>query len=537
VGGVRRPLLVLLGAVGLVLLIACVNVANLLLARASVRRREIALRLALGASRARIARQLLVEALLLFLGAGTLGIAVAAGIVRAAHLGAADLLPRLAEVRLDGGMLLFTIGLAGITGLVFGLLPAWQGSAAAPSAALLHGARGETTGVRGLRMRGTLVAVETALAAMLLVGTGLMLRSLGRLSAVEPGLPLERRLTFQLGSPPPADPEPVVAFFRQVADRLAAIPGVEGVGMASRLPLSGADHSNDFRLEGEPDEPGRQHSAQDRAVTPGFFRALAIPLLRGREFGPADHATGPPVAMINESFARRYFPGEDPLGKRFRPSRAGGVWREIVGVAGDTRQFGLDQRAEPEFYLPHAQDPWPWLSVVVRTASDPLPFLPAVERAVWSVDPDLPLATVRTLEQMADDGIAQRRLLAALLGAFAATAYVLAAIGLYGVMAYLVSQRRAEIGIRMALGARGVEVVRGVLLRGLALSAAGAGVGLAVAVLLARSLRGLLYEVAPTDPVTFARIAVVLPAVAVLACLIPARRAARIDPVSAIRAD
>jgi putative ABC transport system permease protein len=538
VGGVKPALLILAGAVTLVLLITCVNVANLLLARAAARRREIALRLALGAARPRLVRQLLTEALVLFGLAGALGLGLAALIVRAVRSLGSDVLPRVAAVQLDAQVVLFALALAAATGLLSGLLPALQASSPAPSSALSEGGRSATGGPRSHRVRSTLIVVETALTAMLLVGAGLLVRSLHRLSAVDPGFATGHILTFELSLPDAEqNPASVVSFFERVRDGIAAIPGVQGVGMASRLPLSGADHSNSFHLAGEPSGGAAEHSAQDRAVSPGYFAGIGIHVVRGREFTATDGAGAPPVIMINEAFARRYFPDRNPMGQRVRPTRAENVEREVVGVARDSRQFGLDAPAEPEFYIPHAQDPWPFLNVAVRTAGDPLRVLPLVQEAVWSLDRELPLASVRTMEQMTAEGAAQRRLATLVLSAFAAMAYLLAAIGLYGVISHAVTQRTTEIGVRIALGATGRNVARMVVGSGLRLVAVGALIGLAAAVPLSQALRGMLFGVTGTDPATYLAIAVLLPLVAVCASIVPAWRAMRIDPVAAMRGE
>jgi putative ABC transport system permease protein len=539
VGGVRPALIILAGAVTLVLLIACVNVASLLLAGAAVRRRELAVRMALGASRSQLVRQLLAEALVLFVAAGGLGLALAAAIVQAAHGLPPDLLPRADQVRLDAPVVLFTLIVVAVTGFGFGLLPALQASAPAPGPALLESGRSNTSGAQGTRTRAVLIVVEAAIAAMLLVGAGLLVRSLQALARVDPGFPTARLLTFGISLPAELerDPVAVVATFGELRRRLAAIPGVVAVGMASRLPLSGADHSNGFRLDGEAQEPGREHSAQDRAVTPGYFKALGIPMLGGREFSDQDGATAPPVLIVNRAFAERYFPGADPIGQRVTPSRAGGMPREVVGVAGDSRQFGLDAPAEPEFYIPHAQDPWSFLNIVIRTSGDPAALLPRIQEAVWAIDRELPLSRIRTMEEMAAEGGAQRRLVTLVLTLFAGVAYLLAAIGLYGVLAYAVAQRTTEIGVRMALGATPGKIARMTLGRALTLAATGLVLGLAAAIPMTRWLRGLIYGVSETDPVTYAGIGMLLLAVSVAAAAIPTRRALLIDPASAMRAE
>ena len=534
VGDARPALRILAGAVALVLLITCVNVANLMIARAARRRREIALRLALGARPGRVARQLLLEALLVFGVAGVAGLGLAAMIVRGARTLGADVLPRAGAIELDGTVLLFALLLAAVTGLVTGLLPARQGSSATPRSALNDGTRG-TGGPRAERSRAILIVTETGLTAMLLVGAGLMLRSMQRLNDVDPGFATERMLTFGLALPPGnrQEPEAAVRYFDQARERIAAAPGISAVALTSRLPLSGEDHSNTFHLPGEEDHADR--SAQDRAVSPGYFAAMGIPVIRGREFTAADRAGSPPVIVINASFARRYFPGVNPVGRIVRPTRAGNIEREVVGVVGDSRQFAIDLEAEPEFYIVHAQDPWPFLQVAVRTTGDPRLALRAVEEAVWSLDPDMPLARVRTMDEMSAEGAARRRIAAICLSAFAIIANLLAAIGLYGVISHAVTQRTGEFGIRMALGSSASGIARLVLGRGIRLVGLGAALGLLAAIPLSAALRGMLFGVTGTDPATYGLIALLLPTVGVLAALAPAVRAMRIDPMAAMR--
>jgi predicted permease len=377
---------------------------------------------------------------------------------------------------------------------------------------------------------------QTAIAVALLVVAGLLVRSLWRLASVETGLVTERMLTFEVGLPPAreGDNAYVADFFRQLQQRLAAVPGVVDVAFASRLPLSGDDHSNSFRFPGEPEEAARSRSAQDRAVTPGYFRTLRVPV-RGRELRESDGPAGPPVALVNESFARRFFPGRDALGQWFIPSRAGGLARQIVGIAGDTRQGGPDTPVEPEFYLPHAQDPWPWLKAVVRTSGPPRRLLAALERAVWSLAPDMPLTEVRTMDEMQGATLAARRWNALVLFVFSALALALATVGAYSVMAYMVGERRREMGIRLALGARPRELLHATLGKGLNLAMLGAGLGALAAAAAARGLRTLLFGVAALDPATFAAVVVLVVTVVGLASLLPARRAAGVDPAVVLR--
>jgi putative ABC transport system permease protein len=537
VGDVRPALVVLSGAVVLILLMSCVNVASLLLTRAIARRREIAIRLAVGASRSKLARQMLCEALGLFGTAAILGLGLATAVVQAVRTLSPDVLPRADTVDVNWSVALFAILVATVSGVVVGLIPAVQ-AASAPALSLGDERRGSTGGRSAGRLRASLIVAETALAATLLVGAGLLVRSLQELTRVDPGLPVVNVLTFELSAPPRVGkaPESVVAFFRDVRAGVSAIPGVRGVALASRLPLSGADHTNGFRLEGEIADPRQERSAQDRAVSSGFFRAIGIPILRGREFTDADTATSPPVIIVNEVFARQYFPAGDAVGQRMIPSRAGRRSREIVGIAGDTRQVGLETPAVPEFYIPHAQDPWPFLGIAVRTAGDPAMILPQVRALIASFDADLPLRRVRTMEQLTSDAGLRRRAIALLLSAFAGMAYLLAAIGLYGVVALAVAARTAEIGIRMALGAPRRAVVGLVVGRSVTLATMGALCGLIASLALTRWLGDLLFGVGASDPATLACVGLMIPAIALLAAIVPTRRALAVDPVRAIRA-
>ncbi|HKA58721.1 MAG TPA: ABC transporter permease, partial [Gemmatimonadales bacterium] len=392
IGSAGTPLVVLLASVGVVLLIACANVTNLMLARASGRAREFAIRTALGAAGSRLIRQLIMESLLLSIAGAVVGLVGATWGLELFRVLAADSVPRVAEISLDARVLTVTGVIAVMTGLLVAVAPVVRILTADLNPHLKEGGRHQTAARRSTRMRSGLVVGQTAMAVMLLAAAGLLIRSLERLASVDPGVRTEGVLSFNVGLLPSRtdDRAYIVSFFRELRERLSTVPGVASVGLASRLPLSGDDHSNSFRLIGDVPSPGQERSAQDRAVSPDYFRTLGIPV-RGREFSDADVRGGLPVAIVNETFAQRYFPGVDPIGSQFIPSRAGGVPRVIVGVAGDARQFGLDTPAEPEFYIPHAQDPWPWLSVVVRTTVEPHSLVPTLERVVWSLDRDLPV--------------------------------------------------------------------------------------------------------------------------------------------------
>jgi len=538
VGPVRLALYVLLAAVMVLLLVACANVANLVLARAAGRVRELAVRAALGASRLRLARQLAVEHLGLGLAGGVVGVGLAYWGIEALRVVGSDRIPRWEDVAIDARVLTVALALGTLTGLAMGLVPLVKAARSDVQAVLRAGGRSLTAGIHQHRALSALVVVQTALALTLLASAGLLVRSFLRLAAVDPGVRTADVLTFHVGLPPAktGDQAYVTAFYKSLRERLAAVPGVTSVATASRLPLSGDDHSSSFLLEGEVPTPGRQHSAQDRAVSPAYFRTLGIPV-RGREFSETDRAGGPPVVIINQTFARRFFPGTDPIGRRFVPARAGGVPREIIGVAGDARQFGLDLEPEPEYYLPHAQDPWPWVYAAVRSTVPTAALLPAAERAVWSLDPDMPVTAVRTMDQLRSTSVAQRRFNLVLLGVFATVALLLACLGTYGVMTYAVTERTHEVGIRLALGAGRADVLRLVLGRGLRLAAAGIALGLVGAVAASRGLGSLLYGISATDPITLVVAVIALGSAAILASLLPARRATRVDPMIALRSE
>jgi predicted permease len=537
---VRVPLLVLLGAVGLVLLIACVNVANLLLARGVGRAGEIAVRAALGAGRGRIARQLLTESVALALLGGVLGAGLAVLGTRAfVHLAPGDV-PRLDAVRVDGTVLLATLAMAIVVGALAGLGPALQSGRSDLNRVLREGGRGAVG--RRLRAVEGLAVAEMALAVTLLVGAGLLVRSFDKLRAVDPGFRPERVLTFDV-SLPSASYEPVErkrAFADALLARLRALPEARDVAVAFGLPMCGVSFGLTFDIASRPLPPAQQPATSVRFASPGYFAALGIPLVRGRAFTADDRGGAPPVLVINETAARRFFPGRDPIGERValgmtRDSvRLGG---EIVGVVGDVHDFGLDAEAQPQMYAPFDQWPMSYLSVVVRTTGEPTALAAAARRIVRELDPTLPVARLTTLEQSVAESVARPRFYMLLLGSFAATALVLAAVGVYGVIAYAVGRRTREIGVRLALGATAAQVLRGVVGRALALGLAGLVLGTLGAVAATRLMRGLLFGVGPTDPLAFGVAAVALLAVAVAAAWVPARRAARVSPVAAMRAE
>ena len=537
VGDMRSTLWMLVAAVAFVLLIACANVANLLLARATTRQKEIAIRAALGAGRWRVVRQLLTESVALALCGGLLGFLIAWwGVKLLVALGPSNI-PRLREVTVDGGVLGFTLVVSLLTGILFGLVPALQASRSGLGETLKEGSRG-TTGLGGRFMRSALVVSEIALSLVLLVGAGLVLKSFLRLSQIDPGFQSVNTLTMQVGLTQAryADAPPRAAFFQQLLPRLAALPGVQHAGAVSQLPMSGQNNDTSFVVEGRPpSSPGERLGANQRVVTPDYFRALGIPLLKGRYFTERDTTTAPNAIIISQTFATQVFPNEDPIGKRLTID-FGQPWTgEIVGIVGAIRHAGLSIEPWREMYFAHAQNPSGGMNLVVRAAGDPMILASAIKSEVQALDKDLPLFNIRTMETVVSDTVAQPRFRALLLGIFAAVALILAAVGIYGVMSYYVTQRTHEIGIRMALGAQRRDVLRLVVGQGMTLAVIGVGIGLAAAFALTRWIATLLYQVRPTDPMTFTIISLLLAVVALLACYIPARRASKVDPMVALR--
>ncbi|QYM80668.1 ABC transporter permease [Horticoccus luteus] len=537
VADIRPVLFALLGAVGFLLLIACANVANLLLTRATARAKEISIRAALGAGRGRIVRQLLVESIVLAALGAALGLLIAQWGMSALLAFAPDSLPRVHEIALDGRALGFTCALALLTGLGFGLVPALQASRVNLTETLKDAGRGSSEGRHRQRLRSSLVVAEVAIALVLLVGAGLLIRSFARLQNVDPGFQPHNGWTINLSLPPKkyATPAQQAAFAQQAVDALAAIPGVQSVGASHVVPFTGSDYILSYTIAGRPVDPNS--SANYYATTPGYFKAMGIPLLRGRFFNAHDDATAPHVAIINESFAKKIFAGEDPLGKRLNITNGPETWREIVGIVGDVKHYGLDRASPLQTYEPFAQQPLPFLTFVVRT-SGPIPGLPAaIRNAIYSVDKEQPVARIRALDQLLAESVARRRFTMFLFAVFSAVALLLAMIGIYGVMAYTVTQRTGEIGIRMALGAQPGDVLRLVLAQGGRLVALGLAAGLVGSLLLTHFLASMLFGVSAHDPLTFAVIATTIAAIAALACWIPARRATRVDPLIALRAD
>ncbi len=537
VGDIRPALLVLLGAVSFLLLIACSNVANLMLARATARCKEIAIRTALGASRLRLIRQLLTESVLLALLGGGVGLLLANWGVDLLMALNPDNIPRAREIGIDGRVLGFTLGVSLLTGIIFGLWPALQASKTDLTGTLKEGGRTSASGFRLRSARSLLVVSEVAIALVLLIGAGLLIKSFARLLDVNPGFETQNLLTMQISLPATKYREPpqVRTFYRQLVEQIKILPGVESVGAVSNLPLSGSVTSGSFQIEGRPVPPGTAAPHSDRrAATSDYLQTMKIPLLKGRHFTDRDNAEAPLVAIIDETMARLYWPNEDPVGKRLSFQNVN-QWREIVGVVGPVKHKALDADLRGQLYYPHAQSAQGSMYLVVRTATNPMSLASAVQNAVRTIDKDQPVYNVRTMQEIFSNSVAQRRFSMLLLGIFAAVALVLAAVGLYGVMAYSVTQRTHEIGVRMALGAQPDDVLKMVLGQGAVLALVGVTIGLIAAFALTRVMLSLLFGVSATDTVTFVSISLLLTVVALLASYIPARRATKVDPMVALR--
>jgi putative ABC transport system permease protein len=535
VGKTQTALLILLGTVGCVLLIACANVANLLLARAAGRQKEIALRAALGASQGRVVRQLLTESLLLAFAGGAAGLLLARWGVKLLLAMAPDNLPRAYDIRLDTRVAGFTVFVSLLTGIVFGLLPALQAAKTDLGVTLKEGGR-DATGLLRRRLRGFLVVSEVALAFVLLIGAGLLIRSFARLTEVDPGLDPRGVLTMDIVLPYAKYKDGrSVAFFQQTLERVRTLPGVEAAATVSPLPLSGGQYITGFGIEGRPLPTEHTFSAGNRLISPDFFKTFRVPLIKGRLLAESDGAKAPPVVVINESLARRYFANEDPLGKRITFN--GDATRVIVGVVGDVKHSALDEEANPQIYrsIAQLQSPPTSMSLAVRTSGDPMQMLAAVRGQVWAGDKNQPVTNIETMEGLLAKSVAPRRFNLLLLGVFALVGLALAGVGLYGVMSYTVTQRTREIGVRMAMGAQPGDVLRLVIGEGMKLVLIGALLGLGGALALTRLLTTLLFGVSATDPLTFIVIAALLIIVALLACWLPARRATKVDPMIALR--
>jgi putative ABC transport system permease protein len=540
VGDMRQALFVLLGAVGLVLLIACANLSNLLLARAATRNREISVRKALGATPGMILRLLLAESLLLATAGAAAGLGLAAGGIRLLTAWAPANLPRVTESGLNLEVLLFTTLLAVLTSVLFGLVPALRAARPELVASLNEGGRSGTDTVAQGRLRAALIVSEMALAMVLLVGAGLLLRSLLGLGRVDPGFAKDHVITFGLDLPDRYGHPQRVGFYRSLLDEIRATPGVRSASAALPLPLSADDIKTTFEIEGRPMKQSEYPVTTLHIIDRDYFHTLGIPLLRGREFNLQDDAVGAlPVVIISQRLAQQIFPGEDPIGRRIRPGISSGAsgepMRLIAGVVGDVKAEGLGAPSIPESYLPYAQLPFAPMSVVVRTDTAPANIVPTLTSEVQSLDNALPVLHVKTLDEYVDDSVVGTRFETFLLGTFGVLAFLLTAVGLYGVISYAVVQRMREMGIRLALGADRASILGSVVKQGLLLACLGAVIGLAAASLLTRVIANLLFGVGPADPLTFISVPVALIAVATLASYIPARRAARVDPMVALR--
>jgi putative ABC transport system permease protein len=536
VGAIRPALLTLFAAVVVVIVIACANVANLLLVRASVREKEMAIRGALGAGRRRLVLQLLAESLVLAAAGGGLGLLFAYIAIPAVRTLSAGTIPRVNDIAIDGSVLAFSLGVSLLTGIVFGLAPAWHASRPGIGEVLKEGGRSSLAS-SGRLLRNVVMVAEVALSIVLLVGAALLLRSFGRITGIDPGFRPENVLAFRVTLPAKSYPEPHnrAAFFDSLLAKLGTVSQVRAAGMVQTIPMRG-DYLLSFAIQGRPKaKPNAEPSANYRVVSPGYFQTLSIPLKRGRVFTEHDAEKAPMVAVIDEAFARRHFPDEDPTGRGIDIGNGTDGFYQIVGVVGSVRYEGLGSAPEPTMYVPFKQDVFSTMWVLARTDGDPAQQSSAARLAVSAIDPSLPAYSIVTLASVVSDSIAQRRFSMLLLGLFALIALFLAAIGIYGVVAYTVSQRTQEIGVRMAIGAQRGDVLRLIVVGGMRLAAVGVAAGLAGALAAARLVETMLFEVTPFDPASYGATAGILLAVAALACYMPARRAMRVDPLSALR--
>lgn len=537
VGTIKPALVIFFGAVGFVLLIACVNIANLLLARSTSRQKEFAIRMAVGSSRYRLIQQLLVESMLLAFTGGIAGVLLAYGGVRFIVASMGESLPRSGEIKVDLPVLGFTLLVSALTGIVFGFVPALQASKADFNESLKESSRSSTDPLGRNRLRRFFVVSEIAFALILLIGAGLMLKSFYRLITINPGFKPENVITLRIALPGTkySENHQQVEFFNQIVDRIKNLPGVKSVGMTNNLPLTGMDMRFTFSIEGRQSMPGEDRSIQYHTVSPDYFHTLGIQLLEGRDFTEQDNQDAPGAVIINKTLARRFFLAETPLGQRLKIPYSKINIRQIIGVVEDVKHSNLDANSQAEVYVPYAQDPWPFMTLVIGTNSVSSSSAAILKNKVWELDKDLPIESIRTMEQILSDTVSRPRFYARLLGIFAVLAIILAAVGIYGVISYSVTQRTHEIGIRMALGAQQGDVLRLIVGQGMLLAFAGVAIGLVGAFSMTRVLSGLLYNVSPDDFATFALTSILLMSVALVASYIPARRAARLDPMIALR--
>jgi predicted permease len=539
-GETRPALRILFGAVSLVLLLVCANIAGLLLARGSRRDAEFALRAAIGASRAAIIRQLMLESLLLSLCGGAAGIALAYGLIQAMLKLMPLQIPRIENASIDGGVLIFVLVVSVVTGLLFGAFPAGRLSRTAPARALRESSRSTTGGRSQNRLQNTLVVTQTAIGMVLLIGAGLLMRSFVRILDVNPGFDARHVITSRLALPfDAAKHNQHYLFYEQLVARITGMPGVQSASAGWPLPMTSSSATVTFNIQGRPVANGDEPSESLGLAMPGYFETMKIPLLAGRTFGPQDGLTGQPTIIVNQAFAKKYFPNQNPIGQHIQVRAGDDLFehpvREVVGVVGDIKRKGLTANFEPQYYLPYAQALITNPYLVVRTNQDPAAMQAAIAAAVHEMDKSVPVYQASTLEEYLDKSEAQPRFQTFLLSCFAVIALALAAIGLYGLLSYVVVQRTLEIGLRMALGAQRHDVLRMIVLRGLTLSAAGVALGMALSAVLTRLIAGMLFQVRPTDPITFAATATLLLAVSLTASTAPALRAARLDPMKTLR--
>jgi putative ABC transport system permease protein len=543
VGNIRPALLVLLGAVGCVLLIACANVANLLLSRAVGRQMELAVRTALGASRWQLIRQLLTESIMLSLCGGLFGLLLAVWAVPVLTRLSSGSIPRVEEISVSLRVLSFTLLISLLTGIIFGLIPAWQSSSKKLTASLREGRRGSTGGLLHRRVLSILVITEVALALVLLVCAGLMIRSFASVRQVSPGFDPRGVLTAGIGLSPVkyAELEQQATFYQTLLAKLEALPGVVSVAGVSRLPVVAVVSSSDFTIKGRPVQLGHEPGANFRVISPRYFQTMGIPFVQGRDFTVRDTKDTPDAVIVNKVLAERFWPGQDPLGQHLQLAAEKTRWREVVGVVGNEKMSGLDNEIGPAIYVPLTQNTFPNamrnLFLIVRAEGEPGALAPAIQKELRSMDQEQALFQVRPLEEVISNSLSQRRFNSLLLIIFGALAGLMAAVGIYGVIAYSVTQRTNEIGIRLALGAQPRDVLKMILGQGIKLTLAGVAIGLIAAFALTRILSSLLYGVSATDPLTFLGVPVLLIAVAALASYLPARRATKVDPCVALRYD